>query len=219
MAVLTSFLQVLWSTGDFYLWCTLFCNDTSFFSTFFQLNGQPIEDHSALLMVLVKSKIQDFFHDEMGQYCRYSSPSFQFLCSFRLPSLRVIYPKCYKIFVCSVTKISFNFDPKKYTLKPKLAVFSLKSTETLILSMKVWKTNRKSWILWQFSVTPWRRPTKLILVFIVLGIYNFSLPMASPTISDLYHDSSGVLKVQCNVECFCPLCRCLKDILSISYWP
>ena len=120
MAVLTCFLQVFGVLGIYIFDVHYFVMTQVFFSTFFQLNGQPIEDHSALLMVLVKSKIQDFFHDEMGQYRRYSSPSFQFLCSFRLPSLRVIYPKYYKIFVCSATKNEFQFWPKKVHFNAKV---------------------------------------------------------------------------------------------------
>ena len=103
-------------------------------------------------------QVQDsgFFHNEMGQYRRYSSPSFQFLCSFRLPSPKVIYSKRYKsiLLLCALA----YFDPKKYTLKPKLAVFSLHSTESLILYLFYR-------ILWQEIDGP---QVGLILVFIPL---------------------------------------------------
>ena len=87
-------LQYLWCITLMYIHCNYFV--MSFFNIFSSSMGNPLKT-ILLCPAHGACQVQDsgFFHNEMGQYRRYSSPSFQFLCSFRLPSLKVIHPKCY----------------------------------------------------------------------------------------------------------------------------
>ena len=137
MAVLTSFLQVFGVLGIYIFDVHYFVMTQVFFQHFSSSMGSPLKTILLCSWCLSSPRFRIFFTTKWVSIVVIPPPLFSFSARLDFPPSELYIPSAIKYSFALPQKMSFNFDPKKYTLK--LAVFSLKSTETLILSYESMK--------------------------------------------------------------------------------